>query len=162
MKIDIDEKDILWVESVLRKLDFVKWDRYGADVNKNVAVYGWIDRPKDNYKDFIVLDFKTSNPLHIDYISSSARYATKIHKLLYGTTAKLGECLRVEDKFKIKNCIKLCPDDADTTPYDKWCSESKDGYFCSRKRGHKKDKTLKNPEEHHAHASHGECKLVWK
>jgi len=107
MKYKIKEKDIKWIEAMLSKFDFIKWDRYAVTKGNNVMVYGWIDRLKDNYKDFIIITF-FSDEQGIAYLSSSAKYSKKIHTILYGAvTDTYEDCRRVEDMFEIENCIKL-------------------------------------------------------
>ena len=41
---------------ILKKLDFVMWDRYSGE-GENLIFYGWISREKDLYKDFICIEF---------------------------------------------------------------------------------------------------------
>jgi len=61
------------VANVLKKLDFVNWDRYFGE-NGCWTFFGWIDREKDNYKDFVTLDFQLEkNDILISYATSSAR-----------------------------------------------------------------------------------------
>lgn len=100
-----------WVEQQLSKLDFVTWDRLVVtnlfgDID--FTVYGWIDRDKDNYKDFVVLEFNVPEhtaPPTVNFISTSSdKYSQKIGELL-GTGHT--RCSRVEDYFNIENMISL-------------------------------------------------------
>lgn len=92
-----------WVESTLRELDFVEWDRYYS-YGGCVAFYGWIDREEDQYKDFVVLVLNTAQR-HIDgYHTSSAKYSEKIGEIL---DIPHSECQRVEDKLGIDNMVEV-------------------------------------------------------
>lgn len=84
---------------VLKKLSFVKWDRYFGE-GYELTFFGWIDR-KDNYKDFMVLDF-CAEPVW--FATSSAEYSAKIAEML-GRSHSV--CKRVEDFCELKNVIKL-------------------------------------------------------
>ena len=76
-----------------------------------ITCYGWIDRNKDSYKDFVtlhlVLDYK-----RVEFaLSSSAEFNTEIADLcrelsgLGGASYK--QCVRIEDLFEIPNMIRL-------------------------------------------------------
>ena len=96
-----NKKDV--IVNVLKKLHFVNWDRYfGENV---LTFFGWIDR-KDNYKDFVTLDFDFTfwEECSISYTTSSKDYTKAIAKILNSTHS---DCKRVEDFCDIENTIKL-------------------------------------------------------
>lgn len=93
-----------YITTILEKLDFVMWDRW-LPWSEGVEIYGWIDR-EDAYKDFIILHIYNDDN-SIEYSTSSAKYSTKIHEILYGKAEGHIDCIRVEGNFDIKNCIKL-------------------------------------------------------
>ena len=95
----------------LKKLDFVRWDRYIKTVEngqKLLKLYGWIDREKDKYKDFIVLDYFPQKR-SFKSITSSSRMTDQINNILYPGREGHVKCLRVEKDFNIPNAIKLKP-----------------------------------------------------
>lgn len=106
-----DPKLIRHAEQIMEKFPFVRWDRftkmtYNGMQGTGIAVYGWIDREKDAYKDFIILYLYDDGDATYD--TSSAKYSAKIHEMLHGgTNQKHMNCKRVEKFFKIKNSIKL-------------------------------------------------------
>jgi len=63
---------------------------------------------------------------------------------------------------------QACPKDADETVVLHQCNKIHHPIsylkhnICTRKKGHETDKSLKNPEEHHAHDQDGYCWKVWK
>lgn len=96
-----------YIEGLLQKFDFVKWDRFVAS-STSITFYGWIDRPQDSYKDFLVLDlyhngsepwFVTSDP--------NMEHERKIAKILTDDLSTYNHCQRVEYNYNIKNSIKL-------------------------------------------------------
>lgn len=99
-------KNKQWVEVVLRSLDFVQWDRY-YPIRDSTAFYGWINRDKDQYKDFVLVILDTSNKRIIESHTSSAKYSEEIVKILFGNNRGHNECQRVEDKLAIDNKIEL-------------------------------------------------------
>lgn len=110
----MNEKTKKEIADTLNKLPFVVWDRYIDLTDKGdcVIVYGWINREKDSYKDFVVLHFYNENhPLYgggVGYTTSSSKYSAEIGLLLYGTSEDHTGCLRVEHDFEsVKNVVKL-------------------------------------------------------
>jgi len=87
---------------VLKRLDFVSWDRYFGE-GDNLTFFGWIGR-KDGYKDFVVLDFSIKP---IWFATSSKKYSSKIADLL---NQKHSDCRRVEYFCDLYNVIKLKED----------------------------------------------------
>ena len=87
------------MEKVLKKLDFVNWDRYFGEGNK-LTFFGWIDR-EDNKKDFIVVDFSVKP---IWFATSSKKYSKEIADIL---NQEHSDCKRVEYFCDLKNVIKL-------------------------------------------------------
>gem|GEM_PF-2035173 len=104
----ISTKYLGWIEGILKKMDFVTFDRF-IDISHlgEVVVYGWIDRKQDSYKDFVVLVF-FFNEKKRDIIpyTSSKEYSERILKIVDPKT-KHFDCSRVENVFKIPNCIRL-------------------------------------------------------
>ena len=86
--------------NILRKLSFVKWDRYFGK-EENLTFYGWIDR-EDNYKDFVFIEFNDGG--YITHGTSSNKYSKKISKILM---KEHSDCKRVENFCNIPNMIKL-------------------------------------------------------
>ena len=86
------------MEKVLKKLNFVNWDRYFGESNK-LTFFGWIDR-EDNHKDFVVLDFSGK---YIWWATSSKKYSKEIADIL---NQKHSECKRVEHFCDLPNVIK--------------------------------------------------------
>lgn len=88
-------------------MDFVVFDRF-IDISHlgEVAIYGWIDRKQDSYKDFVLLVF-FFNEKKRDIIpyTSSKEYSERILKIV-DPEAKHLDCSRVENVFKISNCIR--------------------------------------------------------
>lgn len=76
----LDNKDKKWIESTLRKLHFVKWDRLICEEFK-INIFGWISR-KDNYKDFVDIEFDLIQKKIYLIATSSAKYAQKIAEIL--------------------------------------------------------------------------------
>ena len=63
--------------NVLKKLSFVKWDRYFG--TKNLIFYGWIDR-EDSHKDFVSIEFSEGE--YVTHGTSSSEYSKKIAEIL--------------------------------------------------------------------------------
>lgn len=101
-------KNKAWVESRLKELDFVEWDRY-YPLGEWIGIYGWIEREKDEYKDFVLILVDNSEKDVKEFHTSSARYSENIDSILFGETdeSEHNTCRRVEDKFKIQNMIEL-------------------------------------------------------
>lgn len=94
----------------MENLTFVNWDRFTCDEDE-LQVYGWIDRPQDSYKDFIVLSVSIKDQ-GISFITSSAEKDQKIKEIIMAapTAGEAGpdlKCIRAEDHFDITNVIKL-------------------------------------------------------
>ncbi len=101
---------------MLKALPFVEWDRYTeTEPGREYAIYGWIPREKDGYKDFVVLTYY--GPDHFAYqegfafITSSAKHTHAIADMV--RTASEAEdphndCIRVESTFPdVQNVIHL-------------------------------------------------------
>jgi len=80
------------------------WDRF-VESNEFIFIYGWIERPKDDYKDFILLQInKATQKFHV--ITSSEERHKEIFDIVdMGTPPN---CQRVEFKWDIKNATDLC------------------------------------------------------
>lgn len=90
-----------WVEAQLRELDMVNWDRYYR-FGRGIAVFGWITREDDDYKDFVVLELDPARKRVEGYHTSSAEYSEEIGRIL---GVGHSECQRVEDTLAIANMI---------------------------------------------------------
>ncbi len=90
------------LERAMNALPFVTWDRYSGG-DEWVGIYGWINREKDNYKDFIVLSINKQGDLYYD--TSSSKHSLEISELLGFDTDSHVDCIRVEDTFKVDNAI---------------------------------------------------------
>ena len=88
------------INKVLEKLDFVNWDRYFGE--EELTFFGWIDRKKDNYKDFVTIVFNNKG-LVISYATSSAEYTKKIAEILNFYHLP---CSRIEYFCDLDNIIK--------------------------------------------------------
>ncbi len=94
-----------WIELQLRKLPFVKWDRFFSYSNEEcIFVFGWIDREKDNYKDYVSLEI---NVLDRNVIFCSTSNALRSKEIADKFELKHNDCERVENNFNIPNMIKL-------------------------------------------------------
>lgn len=100
----LGKREIAWIEKVMNKLPFIKWDRYHyyKDTRPIITVFGWIDR-EDSYKDFVVLEFDTNKQLLYFIATSSAKYSKKISEIL---GSKHFPCERVESTFEVDNVCK--------------------------------------------------------
>lgn len=102
-----------WIAGKLADLDMVEWDRYTVghrpDEGTEITVYGWIDREKDEYKDFVITSFYPETDENIIwYTTSSDRYTGEIYRILYGEEPDdHNDCQRVEDTFDVPNAIEL-------------------------------------------------------
>lgn len=88
------------ITNVLKKLWFVKWDRY-FEYESGESFFGWIDREKDNYKDFVLLDFVGKE---LNFATSSKKYSKEIAEIL---NQEHSDCKRIEYFCDIPNCILL-------------------------------------------------------
>ncbi len=107
----LQQSDKQWIEHYLRKVDFVKWDRflYLRDKEGKVwglGAYGWIDR-KDSYKDICYIEFIFETHEVVPVITSSKKYSKKIVEILSSKDSPHFDCQRIENKFNISNSIKL-------------------------------------------------------
>lgn len=92
------------------EMNFVIWDRFVINNKlKTVEVFGWIEREKDNYKDFVILRYQSVNRIekwNTFYQTSSLKYSKDIFKILECSGKHL-DCKRVEDYLTIKNMVRL-------------------------------------------------------
>lgn len=92
------------IANVLRKLYFVNWDRYFGE--QDLTFFGWIDREKDNYKDFVTVTFNDDGKsLGISYATSSVEWTKEIAEIL---NCEHFPCNRVEYFCDLPNIIKEC------------------------------------------------------
>jgi len=93
----------------MEKIPFVQWDRFIVNTkDKSIDLYGWIKRG-DTHEDFVILtyEYEGENKWNIRYSTSSKKYDKKIFEILKCDGEEPFICNRVEEFFKIKNCIKL-------------------------------------------------------
>ena len=99
------------VTDVCNELPFVNWDRF-VDCGSIVVVFGWIDREKDNYKDFVCVE--VSNRGYVEFTTSSAKYSETISNI-YVDHGRLPRgthepCQRIEDNDRlagVRNAVKI-------------------------------------------------------
>jgi len=99
------------VTEVCNELPFVNWDRF-IDCGDTVVIFGWIDRKKDNYKDFVCVE--VSQRGYAEFTTSSAEYSETISDI-YVRHGRLPAgshqpCRRIEDSDQlkgVKNVIKI-------------------------------------------------------
>lgn len=102
-----------WVEKVLSHITYVNWDRFFYNCygeRDELTVFGWIDREQDAYKDFAALFFDFKKWEWEVAAISSQKYSNKIVEK-WAQDKKISDpmhipCQRVEDMFKMENCIK--------------------------------------------------------
>lgn len=101
------------VEEMLVRFYFVMWDRYTYNAETNdYSFYGWIDREKDNYKDFLEIcfspDCQRQYPDEVwDFTTSSAEFHNEICRILGMNDMEVNTCIRIEKDFDIPNVIHL-------------------------------------------------------
>lgn len=94
------------IEKTLNKLPFVRWDRM-CDADGILTIFGWIDREKDPYKDFVSIDFFADGDWDT-FMTSSSKYSLTIFKLLRNSDGRgHRNCKRVEHIFDVHNPIVL-------------------------------------------------------
>lgn len=94
-----------FIAHFLEKFHFVKWDRY-IDGGRYMHFYGWIDREKDAYKDFLLLTLWRDD-MAWEFTTSSAAYDDEI-KLIFNMSEGAGnKCQRVEHLLDIPNAIRI-------------------------------------------------------
>jgi hypothetical protein len=99
------------VTDVCNELPFVNWDRF-IDCGSTVVMFGWIDREKDTYKDFVSVE--VSNRGYVDFTTSSAKYSETISDI-YSSHGRLPSgvhrpCERIEDEDQlagVKNFVRI-------------------------------------------------------
>ena len=97
----------VWIESILKKFEFVQWDRFILIEEKNIGVadiFGWIKRDESDYKDFILVEFNIKDKQAYLIATSSDKYSERICKMF---NTPHNKCKRVENNFHIENSIKL-------------------------------------------------------
>lgn len=102
------QKQKEWIEKILASLYFVKWDRYVDIIFKKqraLSFFGWIDREKDSFKDFVCIEFNLTSNL-VYFIATSSKKRSKEITEIIGED-KHNDCKRVEDNFEVSNVINL-------------------------------------------------------
>ena len=104
----LDNKKIVIgiITHVLKQFKDVEWDRF-IESKQAIHIYGWIPRAKDEYKDFIYLEFLNWSGVCNFWISSSPEITKKASKIVSNASLQLHNCKRVENHFDIQNSIKL-------------------------------------------------------
>ena len=104
------------IEDVMTDLPFVDWDRateWIYEGRKCMRIYGWIERAKDEYKDFVLIgiyEMEDVEKADIEFIgTSSERYSEEIFKRLFpdADLDEHNECLRLENRFDVENVIEV-------------------------------------------------------
>jgi len=114
-----DASTVAMVEDLLSRLDMVEWDRFTVveDYHDDtyINLYGWIDRPGDEYKDFVELQCwpDLGDNGIIGFTTSSDEHSEEIHRRLFGEAAGHNDCQRVEHTFDVENAIELDGDDSE-------------------------------------------------
>jgi hypothetical protein len=99
------------VTDVCNELPFVNWDRF-VDCGRTVLAFGWIDREKDNYKDFVSVE--VSQRGYVEFTTSSAKHSETISDI-YVRQGRLPpgtheSCQRIEDSKKlsgVRNVVRI-------------------------------------------------------
>ncbi len=81
------------IKKTLEALYFVHWDRYVPRGHGQYAFYGWIDREKDNYKDFVLIEYICGT---FYWITSSAERDHELEQIIDGSQGKGIACQRIE------------------------------------------------------------------
>ena len=104
-KMIIEQENKQWIERVLTHLPFVQWDRFlninAVDI-RIISIFGWIDRKKDNYKDFVHLKFNLITQKVCFLGTSSKEYSKKISAILGSQHI---DCQRVKENFEVLNAF---------------------------------------------------------
>lgn len=107
----INPRMAIIVTEVCNELPFVNWDRF-IDCGSTVVVFGWIDREKDSYKDFVSVEVNRQG--YVDFVTSSAKYSEIISEIYFRhnrlPSGAHVPCQRIEDEkllADIKNFIKI-------------------------------------------------------
>lgn len=103
-------KDLM--QDDMEKLKFVTWDRFVVNpLGNRIELFGWIKRI-DSHEDFVVLTYNLCSEDDVKqnwgmkFCTSSKKYSGQI-ALLLGCDRNHTDCIRVEDHFTIKNCIRM-------------------------------------------------------
>ena len=105
--INMKAEDKEWIESILKKVEFVQWDRFLLLENKDIKIahiYGWIEKENSGYKDFVLLEFDVKDKKAYMIVTSSDKHSEKLCQIF---NTEHNKCRRVEDNFHIENSIKL-------------------------------------------------------
>lgn len=93
------------LQKKLASFTFVTWDRFIYD-DDEFTFYGWIDRSKEERKDFLVLTY-TERTREWSHVTSSAVRHQEINRLMGLEEIDTETCRRVEWQFKIKNMVQI-------------------------------------------------------
>lgn len=96
-----------WIADTLAQLDFVQWDRWYELGSHRIAVFGWIAREEDEYKDFVLLVIDVDRTQVVGYHTSSAEYTETIAETVEMAHSA---CKRVEDYLDVPNTVMLKDD----------------------------------------------------
>ncbi len=103
--------ELAWCRAALASFHFIAWDRFIwtrlASGPVMLTCYGWMDREKDSYKDFAVIDLIPSER-RINFVtSSSAKWSPEIGRLSGFPPDMTKRCIRLQTLFDIPNLIRL-------------------------------------------------------
>jgi len=88
------------MKDLLDRFTFVKWDRVIPDVGA-CLIYGWIEREKDSYKDFVILSIDILHMQIMECTTSSAKYSKEISKLCGFPEEEHTDCVKLADYLKL-------------------------------------------------------------
>ena len=99
------------VTDACNELPFVNWDRF-VDCGRTVVAFGWIDREKDSYKDFVCVEISQRG--YVDFTTSAAKYSETISDI-YVKHGRLPSgthepCQRIEDSSllgDVRNVVRI-------------------------------------------------------
>lgn len=96
------------IETLLRRLPFVQWDRYTSPDGYVFNLFGWIAREKDAYKDFVLLQYWPDDS-QWSVFTSSKIHSEEIGRLLGAGEGDHEDCKRIETLVskRLKNVIRL-------------------------------------------------------
>ena len=108
------------VEDVMTDLPFVRWDRaveWVHERRKCLNIFGWIEREKDSYKDFVLIgiyEIEDKEEADVQFHgTSSKKYSKEIHKRLFpnkDAEEMHNDCFRLEKNFDVENLIEIQED----------------------------------------------------
>ena len=83
LRANLPSYKVMTLMNILESLPFVEWDRFTVD-RSYFYFFGWIEREKDNYKDFVVLVYDSSSNDVDSVVTSSVDHSLEISMKLFG------------------------------------------------------------------------------